>query len=287
MVNPVRKRKMEYFQSSFAKINLFLDVISRLPNGYHEIQTIFTEVDLHDNLKYFLTNKPEIKIMSNIRELNNNDNLIYKIAVYLKDRYSVKKGVSIELEKNIPIAAGLGGGSSNAATTLKALSYLWELKLSNDEMHNIASEFGSDINFFLQGGSAKGSNRGEQIELLEDIPISNILLVNPNVAISSREAYQAVKISSPNQDCQKLLKTHSPKYCFNKLEEGVIKLYPIVGQIKQDLADLSAIKAMMSGSGSTVIGFFENVIKCKEAQEYFQEKGYWSYITSTRRRLKE
>ncbi len=287
MVNQVRKRKMDYSLNSHAKINLFLDVLSKLPGGYHEILTIFSEIDLHDKIKYFLTNKPEIKIMSNVGELNNNNNLIYKIAVYLKDRYSVNKGVSVELEKNIPISAGLGGGSSNAASTIKALSYLWDLNLSWEEMHEIASMFGSDINFFLIGGTAKGTNRGDIITPLDDIELDNILLINPNLPISSKEAYQAVKIEQSKQNWQNLLSTHSTDYCFNKLETGIIQLYPVIGELIDELYLSGAKKAMMSGSGSTVIGFYDNQNKCKNAQMTFQEKGYWSYITSTRRRLKE
>lgn len=287
MVNHQRKRKMEFSRDSHAKINLFLDVISRLPNGYHEIFTIFSEIDLHDKLKFFLTNKQEIKIVSNVESLNNNDNLIFKIALYLQNRYSVKKGVIVELNKMIPVAAGLGGGSSNAATTIKALSELWNLNLKPETMHEIASQFGSDINFFLAGGTAIGKNRGEILEKCKHIRIDNVLLVNPNIAISSKTAYQAVKNINPNNEWIQLLDNSDPAYCYNKLEEGIIPLFPIIQELKEQLYSLSAVKAMMSGSGSTVIGFFDNPQKCKDAQTWFKNKGYWSYITTTRRRLEE
>lgn len=287
MVNPERNQKMDYSLNSYAKINLFLDVISRLPNAYHEIFTIFAEIELCDKLKFFLTNKQEIKIVSNIGELNNSENLIYKVAIYLKDRFCVDKGVLVELEKNIPIAAGLGGGSSNAAATIKALSILWDLNLSLDEMNNIAALFGSDINFFLTGGTSIGRNRGEIIESIDDIIINHILLINPNIQISSKTAYQAVQITHPNHNWQSLIKEKSSKYCYNKLEEGIALQYPIIKQLTDQLLQLNAEKAMLSGSGSTVIGFFNDEQKCKNAQELFAKEGFWSYITTTRRRLKE
>lgn len=287
MVNPERNQKMDYSLNSYAKINLFLDVISRLPNAYHEIFTIFAEIELCDKLKFFLTNKQGIKIVSNIGELNNSENLIYKVAIYLKDRFCVDKGVLVELEKNIPIAAGLGGGSSNAAATIKALSKLWDLNLSLDEMNNIAALFGSDINFFLTGGTSIGRNRGEIIESIDDIIINHILLINPNIQISSKTAYQAVQITHPNHNWQSLIKEKSSKYCYNKLEEGIALQYPIIKQLTDQLLQLNAEKAMLSGSGSTVIGFFNDEQKCKNAQELFAKEGFWSYITTTRRRLKE
>jgi len=284
MESPQRKRKMEYSRDSYAKVNLFLDVISRLANGYHEILTVFAEIELHDKLKFFLTNKQEIKIMSNVEDLNSSNNLIYKIAIYLQNRFGVKKGVIVELEKHIPIAAGLGGGSSNAAATIVALSELWHINLEEETMHEIAAEFGSDINFFLKGGTALGRNRGEILEDCAQIYLDNILLVNPNVQISSKTAYQAVRINEPNNSWTQLLETGDPQYCFNKLEEGLIPLYPIIDEIKYQLGAHGALKSMLSGSGPTVIGFFDNTELCKYAQAYFKEKGYWSYITTTRRR---
>jgi 4-diphosphocytidyl-2-C-methyl-D-erythritol kinase len=284
MESQQRKRKMEYSQDSYAKVNLFLDIISRLPNAYHEILTVFAEIDLHDKLKFLLTNKQEIKILSNVENLNNSNNLIYKIAIYLQNRFGVKKGVIVKLTKRIPIAAGLGGGSSNAATTIQALSKLWELDLSEEIMHEIAAEFGSDINFFLKGGTAIGKNRGEVLEECSQIDLKNLLLVNPNISISSKTAYQAVTISQPSNTWKDLLETNDPQYCYNKLEEGLLSRYPIIMEIKNQLNNQGAKNALLSGSGPTVIGFFDNPEICKNAQTYFKEKGYWSYITTTRRR---
>ncbi len=287
MVNQRKIKRMDFCQNSFAKINLFLDILSRYTNGYHEIKTIFVEIDLCDEIKFFLTNKQEIRILSNIDSLNNNENLIYKIAIFIKDRYSVKKGVEIDLKKNIPISAGLGGGSSNAAVTIQALNVLWELNLSIEEKHEIASKFGSDINFFLIGGSALGVGRGDQIQPIEDLFFENILLVNPGFGISSKEAYELVNITEPNMNWKALIQEKEIKYCFNKLEENIRIKYPIVSEMIEELKDYKAKKAIMSGSGSTVIGFFDDRENCKEAYNHFKKKGLWSYITSTRRRQKE
>ncbi|MCK9328572.1 MAG: 4-(cytidine 5'-diphospho)-2-C-methyl-D-erythritol kinase [Candidatus Cloacimonetes bacterium] len=284
MENLKIKTKKAFGLNSYAKINLFLDINKKLENGYHDITTLFTEVDLYDKIKFSLTNNAELKIMSNIDNLNNQDNLIYKVGIFIKDRYSVQCGANIELKKNIPIAAGLGGGSSNAATTIKGLSKLWNLNLSITDMHEIASKFGSDINFFLEGFTALGENRGEKITKLNDIYIENILLINPNFPISSKEAYDLAQINKHNSNLSQLLKTQNPVFCFNKLEEGISKKYPTIRQTLNLLKDLGAKNAILSGSGATMIAFFNDPNTCIKAQKLISKQNFWSYITSTRRR---
>lgn len=284
MANQRNNKRKAFGLNSYAKINLFLDIEEKLESGYHKISTLFTEIDLHDKLKFSLTNNAELKIMSNISSLNNQSNLIYKIGIYIKDRYSVQYGANIELEKHIPVSAGLGGGSSNAATTIIGLSELWDLNLSKKEMHEIASLFGSDINFFLEGFTAIGENRGEIITQVSDIDIENILLVNPNFPISSKEAYQMVKISNRNLNLQKLLDTQNPVFCFNKLEEGIKEKYPTIHKTLELLKEIGAKNAILSGSGATMIGFFDDPNTCKKARKLINEMNFWSYITSTRRR---
>ena len=167
-MDKMKVRKNHVISSaSYAKINLILNVESLLDSGYNKIRTLFSEIDLNDKLKYSLTKSKEIEVWSNIEELCGEKNLIYSVATYLKNKYSVNSGVKIELEKKIPLAAGLGGGSSNAANAIKALNLLWSLNLSIPEMHEIAAKFGSDLNFFLEGGTACGFNRGEIIERIE------------------------------------------------------------------------------------------------------------------------
>ncbi len=223
--------------------------------------------------------------MTNYDFVTTEDNIIYKVAFFLKQKYGVSSGVRIELNKKIPVAAGLGGGSSNAAQTIIGLSRLWKLNLSESEMHDIAGKFGSDINFFLSGGTATGENRGELITKIDDLEINNILLVNPQFGISSRQAYKAVDIgSSRSNNWKKILTDFNIKYCQNALQKGVCNLFPDLGKLIDQIGEMGASKVILSGSGPTIIGFCHDKITANRIAEYFSEKGYWSYVTKTMKR---
>jgi 4-diphosphocytidyl-2-C-methyl-D-erythritol kinase len=268
---------------SFAKINLYLDTLNKRDDDFTEIRTVFSEIDLYDTINFALTKNGDIKILTDIIELSTEKNLIYKVAIFLQNTYEVKFGVEIELIKNIPIAAGLGGGSSNAAYTILALNELWDLKISEEEMHDIAAKFGSDINFFLRGGAATGFGRGEIIKPVEIEPIEHVLLVNPGFPISSGEAYGAVLKYQKTKNWDLLLESGDPKYCFNALEDGVCRSFPEIQNILNELNGFNAMKSMLSGSGATVIGFFPDFSSTKQAEEFFKKKGYWTYITKTKK----
>ena len=276
---------MQTSQISYAKINLFIDVLAKLDSGYHQIRTIFSEIDLCDKLNFVLTKKGSIKILTNKDFVSVENNLIYKVAIFIKQKYNVQCGAEIELEKNIPISAGLGGGSSNAAHTILALSQLWDLNLSKTEMHQIAEIFGSDINFFLEGGTALGENRGEIISLQNDLEIENIFLINPGFEISSKEAYQLVNISTENQNWSKILTKKDMRFCFNKLEEEISRKYPVIKNIIDDLKDNGASNAILSGSGATIIGFCPDFQTAQKFETYYSKKGFWNIITKTKRRI--
>ncbi len=236
-----------------------------------------------------MTENNSIKILASKNFIKSEDNLVYKIAFFIKKKYNVNNGVNIKLEKNIPIAAGLGGGSSNAAQTISALSKLWDLNLSENEMNEIASKFGSDINFFLVGGCALGEGRGEQITPLNDIEINNILLINPGFAISSKEVYEATATmisNKENSNWKKLLNTGNIAFCYNKLEETVCERFSEIQNIIKYLQENGVQKAMLSGSGATVIGFCPNHYTAKKIANYYSKKGYWNLITKTKRRTK-
>jgi len=279
-------RELPFEMPSFAKINLFLDVLEKMESGYHKINTLFTEIDLHDTIKFSLTPYHDIKLLTDNVSLGIRENIVYQVAVFIQAKYSVHNGAKIVLHKKIPIAAGLGGGSSNAAVTIAGLDRLWRLQLSAEEKLQIARRFGSDIAFFLYGYQAIGTHRGDVIDPLEDIDfdIRNILLVNPNIRILSSEAYELVKISQPSPNLKSLLETQDPEYCYNKLQAGIYQRYPILSEIHDQLLDNGARVAMLSGSGATMIGFFSDVTTCRNVQNIFSEKGFWTHITSTRRR---
>jgi len=271
---------------SHAKINLFLDILKKRDDGYHDIRTIFSEIELSDKISFTLTKKDNVSILTNKYFVSVKDNLIYKVALFIKNRYNVSSGALIELEKNIPIAAGLGGGS-NAAATIKALSQLWDLSLTLSEMHEIAANFGSDINFFLEGGCKLGLGRGEEIHDLAWQEIDNIFLVNPGFPVSSGEAYKAAKIiGENNKTWQHLLASSDLRYCYNALQKGVCDLYPTIAEIIDYLENNGAIKTILSGSGATIIAFCPDDKTASKFADFYNEKNYWNYITKTKRSTK-
>ncbi len=237
-------------------------------------------IDLFDSIKYSLTKSGPPIVWSSDVKLNGKDNLIYRIANYLKEEFKVKDGVEVYLEKRIPIAAGLGGGSSNAANAITALDQLWHLNLSLEKRHEVAGLFGSDINFFLEGGTALGENRGERIIRMDDILIDNVLLVNPGIEISAGTAYGAVEL--PVLGEAKLFDPENPvATMFNRLEPGIRRLYPKVDRILNTIDEYGALKSIMSGSGSTCIGIFENENDLARCRDHFHELGYFTHKTRT------
>lgn len=257
---------------SYAKINLFLDVLNKRPDGYHEIDTLYSTIDLHDSLKFVLTKKPQINFLTNIPKLASNENLVFRITQRIFDTYGVDCGVEIYLEKHIPVAAGLGGGSSNAAMTILALDSLLKLNMSQRVILNLAAEYGSDISFFLYGGFARGVGRGEKITPMPDIEPMQLLLLNPGISVASSEAYKLI-----DWDYQ----SSGKKLWFNKLENGVVKKYPLIGQIIAELKQKGATESIMSGSGSTCIGLFAKDNVLKDAECFFKQKKYWTKVVRT------
>ncbi|MBL7108510.1 MAG: 4-(cytidine 5'-diphospho)-2-C-methyl-D-erythritol kinase [Candidatus Cloacimonetes bacterium] len=288
-----------------AKVNLFLEILShrKVRNGFHSIKTVISEIDLSDNISFRLfdsafggTEKETIKIScsSNAKtirqrkeeKIEKRENIVYKVANYLKDKYQVDGGMEIILKKNIPICAGLAGGSSDAALTIKMCNSLWNLKLSKKEMHKIAAKFGSDINFFLDGGLGLLSGRGEKVQQISsNLKIENLLLVNPlgSWRISSKDAYSWAEIENEKKfqlknildairenDVQKVCKN-----MYNGLEKGVFARYPAIKKIKDKMFEFGALGSLMSGSGATVFGIFDSKKSMKVAENYFQNLDYW------------
>lgn len=283
-----KKGKAKAVHNSQAKLNLFLDILQKRDDGFHEIETIIAPITLSDNLIYKLTDKSEVKVYCTSDSLQESDNIIYKIACFLKETYDVQNGVEIKLKKNIPLSAGLGGGSSNAADTIHALNTLWELHLSDSEMHTIVAKFGSDINFFLNRKSALLKGRGEIIErAFPSLTIDNILLVNPGIEISSRNAYSWVQQhQSRERQREKLIQgilnldvQLIAENLYNGLEPGVFAHYPVLEEIKLQMMDFGALGSLMSGSGSTVFSIFPSREKILEAEKFFKKYNYWLYKT--------
>lgn len=255
------------FVKAPAKINLTLDVLYKRPDNYHEVEMIMTTVDLADRIGLESTADGEIKIISADRFVpNDSKNLAYQAAQLLKDTYGIQEGVSILIEKEIPIAAGLAGGSSDAAATLKGLNELWQLGLTLDELAELGAKIGSDVSFCIYGGTALATGRGEKITELPAPPTCWVVLAKPKVGVSTADVYGGLKLDEmehPNtaQMIQAIETDNYELLCQsvgNVLESVTFKLHPEVITIKEQMKRFGADAVLMSGSGPTVFGLVDN-----------------------------
>lgn len=252
-----------YYVKAPAKINLTLDVLHKRPDGFHEVEMIMTTVDLADRIGLELRDDGIIHIISVDRFVpNDHRNLAYQAAKVLKEMYKVKFGVSIKIEKNIPVAAGLAGGSSDAAATLKGLNILWELNLTLDELAQIGTKIGSDVAFCVYGGTALATGRGEKIQELPTPANCWVILAKPTLGVSTADVYGNLKVDQiVHPKTTQMLKAIQEKdyelMCNslgNVLEDVTLKLYPEVANLKEQMQRFGADAVLMSGSGPTVFG---------------------------------
>ncbi len=252
--------------TSFAKINRDLRVLGRRPDGFHELDTVLQTVDLSEEIQYFLEGEEGSGAEGNLSltiegaELTADDsNLILRAAAALREKFTVRAGAHIHLSKKIPIGGGLGGGSSNAAATLRALSELWNLPATREDLHAVAASLGSDVPFFLLGGRARGRGRGEVLTPLPDGPEEWVLLVFPAFSLSTAEVYARLKARSltGSPSATKVSGSETgggPER--NDLEQAAESLRGELRRIRSALAGAGARGARLSGSGSTVFGTF-------------------------------
>ena len=249
-----------------AKINLTLDVLHKRPDGYHEVEMIMTTVDLADRIELEELRKDEIRVVSHNRFVpDDSRNLAYQAAKLLKERYGIRSGVEIGIQKVIPVAAGLAGGSSDAAATLKGLNKLWQLGLSVDELAELGSEIGSDVSFCVYGGTALAKGRGEKIKLLPTPPNCWVVLAKPTIGVSTAEVYKNLKLDGlKHPNTEKMVEAIETgdyqqmcRNLGNVLESVTLKMYPEVAQIKEQMERFGADAVLMSGSGPTVFGLIQ------------------------------
>ncbi|MGY8615421.1 4-(cytidine 5'-diphospho)-2-C-methyl-D-erythritol kinase [Bacillus velezensis] len=257
---------MRILEKAPAKINLSLDVTSKRPDGYHEVEMIMTTIDLADRIE--LTELPEnvIRVASHNRFVPDDQrNLAYQAAKLLKERFQVKKGVSIMITKVIPVAAGLAGGSSDAAATLRGLNRLWNLKLSVEELAELGAEIGSDVSFCVYGGTALATGRGEKIRHISAPPHCWVVLAKPTIGVSTAEVYRRLNLQQVRHpDVQAMIdaieEKSFQKVCGqlgNVLESVTLSLHPEVAMIKNQMKRFGADAVLMSGSGPTVFGLVQ------------------------------
>jgi 4-diphosphocytidyl-2-C-methyl-D-erythritol kinase len=251
---------------SFAKVNLALAVLGRRADGFHEIRTVFQSIDLHDELE--IRPSKHLKLHSpDLASVPIEENTVWRAATALTRAAAPASGAEIILKKRIPAGAGLGGGSSNAAAALLGLCRLWRLALPMDILHAIAAALGSDVPFFLRGGTALGIGRGEEIYPLPEIRSTNIVVVYPGVHIATGAAYQSLSLmltsrqAPPNIGCfcgRLADETDGLAGIFNDFETSILPAYPAVKEAKDFLKEMGATATLLSGSGSSVFGFFLN-----------------------------
>ncbi len=250
-----------------AKINLFLEIINKRPDGYHNLESVMHTVSLFDTLEFTEIKENKIELICVNADLPaNRNNLVYRAAEKFKEKYNITAGIKIKLTKNIPMGAGLGGGSSDAAAVLNALNTMWNVNDSLENLEHLASKLGADVPFFLTGGTAKISGIGDIVEKLRSDREYKFVLVKPNFGVSTAYAYSKVKFPLTNvrkfdkiTECfeQNLLNYENAKdLFFNRFEEFVFGEYPEIKQIKNTLESIGCI-SLMSGSGATVFGLLQ------------------------------
>jgi 4-diphosphocytidyl-2-C-methyl-D-erythritol kinase len=246
-----------------AKINLSLDVLHKRTDGFHEVKMIMTTIDLADRVELVELASDEIKIISHNRFVPDDQrNLAYQAALLLKKRYGIRKGVSIAITKVIPVAAGLAGGSSDAAATLRGLNRLWRLGLSLDELAELGAEIGSDVSFCVYGGTALATGRGEKIQHIDTPPHCWVVLAKPTIGVSTADVYRNLNLSAvTHPDVEGMIEgikeQDFDQICSllgNVLEDVTLKMHPEVANIKDQMKRFGADAVLMSGSGPTVFG---------------------------------
>lgn len=253
---------------AFAKINLGLDVIGKREDGYHEVRMIMQTVDIFDRLEINIADSPEIRISSNLSFLpNDENNLCYKAAKLLFDEFDIKKGITINLEKKIPVAAGMAGGSSDAAAVLVGVNKLFDLKLSTKELMERGVKIGADVPYCVMRGTALSEGIGEILTPLPAMPHCYIVVAKPKINVSTKFVYENLRLDTINEHPDidgmiEAIKADSLEgvagRLSNVLETVTCREYPVIEEIKQFLKDRGAMNALMSGSGPTVFGIYSD-----------------------------
>lgn len=269
---------------AYAKINLGLRVLNRTENGYHSIQTGFAFINWYDRLQ--LTPSHETLFRCSNKQLGTGDqNLVMRALNLMRKESGRNLNYRIELSKMLPLGAGLGGGSSNAALMLRMINQIEGFGLSDEELSMIGVRLGADVPIFIFGKTAIGSGIGDQLEFAEIQPDLHIVVAYPGFESSTAEAY---RYCSPYEDetldVKKVLTQYEPDewstFLVNDLEPPVIEVHPFIGNLKDQYYDLGAIYASMSGSGSSVYGLFDHEVAAMETYEYLKQEGYQVSLTS-------
>lgn len=277
---------------AYGKINLGLDVLRKREDGYHDLDMIMQMVDVYDDIIISKNNTGDIEVKTDTMVLSNSrDNLAYRAAKMLIDEFEIKEGVDIFINKRIPIAAGMAGGSSDCATTLVGINQLFELGLSKEELMERGVKLGADVPYCILGGTAIARGIGEVLTPLPAPPKCHIIIAKPPVSVSTAYVYGHIRpdeiIERPdiegmaeaikNQDLNKMA-----SLIYNVMEDVTVGEYPIITTIKQLMLNNGALNAIMSGSGPTVFGIFDDKEKAQHCVDLIDEKGLTEQLYLTK-----
>ena len=278
---------------ALAKINLGLDVLGKRADGYHDVRMVMQSIYLYDNIRIEETNSLGIELSSNLSYLPTDQrNIAYKAAEILLQEFEIKKGVRILLNKRIPVAAGLAGGSSNAAAVLFGMNILFKLGLSKMDLMERGLKLGADVPYCIMRGTALAEGVGERLTPLPSLPRCTVLIAKPGFSVSTKAVYEALgqveELSHPDIDgvisgLEKGDLDEIAKAMGNVLESVTISMHPAIDTIKNEMMENGALGAMMSGSGPTVFGLFKSKAMASETKEQILKKklARQVYVTTT------
>lgn len=277
---------------AYAKINLGLDVLRKKEDGYHEVSMIMQSIYLYDTLSIRKHLDGNIRIQTNLSYLpNDHRNLVYKAAMLFRNSLGIKDGIRIDLKKHIPVAAGLAGGSSDCAATLKGLNYLFGTGLTEEELKHLGVKLGADVPYCISMGTALSEGIGEILTPLPPIPRCHILLVKPDISVSTRYVYENLKLSPSlaHPDIPAMVEAlkegnlhNLTSKMDNILQTVTVHEYPIIEDIKNKMKEKGALVSLMSGSGPTVFGIYEDLKTANAAYNFFRSSRYGRVVQLTR-----
>lgn len=276
---------------AFAKINLGLDILRKREDGYHEVRMIMQTIQMYDVLEMKKVKKPGISLSVNYPYIPSDErNLVYKAAKFLMDEFQVKEGVDIRLEKFIPVAAGMAGGSSDAAAAMVGINHLFKLGLSEKDLMDRAVNIGADVPYCIMRGTALAEGIGEKLTRIAQVPDCYVLIGKPGIGVSTKTAYESLQLdkiqSHPDidgmiRDIENGNLLAMTDKMGNVFESGIIGKYPVIGEIKDLMEANGALKAMMSGSGPTVFGIFDDREKMEAAAAVLRQSNLAKTVFAT------
>lgn len=278
----------EVMLKAYAKINLGLDVTGRRPNGYHDVKMVMQTIALYDEVTVSKLNCGGISIKTNSQEIPiDENNIAYKAVKLVREKFKIKQGVQIYINKNIPVAAGMAGGSADCAAVLKGMNEIFELGLRENELMKMGVRLGADVPYCIMGGTALSEGIGEILTPLPDISECFILVGKPDISVSTKFVYENLKVNElSHPDIDGIVDSINKRNLSgviermeNVLETVTINEYPVIREIKEKMENVGAAKALMSGSGPTVFGVFREkqtaekaynqIVKYSEVKDVF------------------